>query len=126
MTVFEIGRVAMKIAGREAGNFCVVVKPAESKKDERNFIFVTGPKQLTGIKRRKCNVEHLRATEHTLEIKEDATDEEVIAAYEKSGLLKLLDLKKPSAAKMKGTEEKAKKSAKKKEDKKTEKKEKSK
>ena len=109
MAVFEIGRVAMKIAGREAGNYCVVVKPAGSKKEERNFVFVTGPKLMTGIKRRKCNVDHLRATEHKIEIKEDATDEEVIAAYEKSGLLKILDLKKPSAAKMKSRKEKPKK-----------------
>jgi len=128
MVSFEVGRVAMKIAGREAGSYCVVVEPAGTKKEEKNFVFVTGPKLLTGVKRRKCNVEHLKATEHTVDIKKGASDEEVIAAYEKSNLLNTFNLKKPSAAQMKAREDKEKKKSEKKQPKKkkAEKKEKSK
>ncbi len=99
----------MKLAGREAGSYCVVVKPAGTKKEDKSFVFVTGPKLLTGVKRRKCNIDHLKATEYKLEIKEDVSDEEVIAAYEKAGLITKLNLKKPSAAQIKMKEEKAKK-----------------
>ena len=121
MVVLEVGRICMKIAGREGGKYCAVIKAAGKDKNEKSFVFVTGPKLLTGVKRRKCNIEHLQATEYKLEISPDASDEQVISAYEKAGLVIKLGLKKPSAAQMKAKEEKA---AKKKEKKKSEKKKK--
>ncbi len=107
MVVLEVGRVCVKIAGREGGKYCVVTKPAGKEKSDKSFVFVTGPKLLTGIKRRKANIEHLNPTEYKLEIQEDASDEQVISAYEKAGLVLKLGLKKPSAAQMKAKEEKA-------------------
>ena len=86
----EVGRVCMKTAGREAGKYCVVLK----KMDE-NFVLITGPRVLTQVKRRRCNVEHLEPTPHTVKIDAEASDEVVIDAYEKSGLLTKLGLKKP-------------------------------
>lgn len=115
MVLLELGRVCMKIAGREGGKYCVVVKPVDKGKKDKSFVFVTGPKLLTGVKRRKCNIEHLKATEYKLEISTDAADEQVISAYEKAGLVMKLGLKKPSAAQMKAKEEKAAKKAEKKE-----------
>jgi len=111
MAVLEVGRICMKIAGREAGSYCAVIKPAGAAKEEKSFVFITGPKLLTGIKRRKCNIDHLRATEFKLEISEDASDEQIVEAYEKSGLIKTLNLKKPSAAQMKAKEDKEKRRA---------------
>ena len=112
--MFEVGRVCMKVAGREAGKYCVVVKAAGKGKNEKSFVFVTGPKLLTGIKRRRSNIDHLKATDHKLEVKENSNDEEVISAYEKAGLIVKLNLKKPSAADLKAaTEQKEKKAAKK-------------
>jgi large subunit ribosomal protein L14e len=108
MVVLELGRVCLKIAGREAGHYCVVIKPAGKSKEEKSFVFVTGPKLLTGVKRRRSNIEHLQATEYKLEFSEDAADEQVITAYEKAGLVAKLGLKKPSAAEMKAKEEKTK------------------
>lgn len=96
MAAIEVGRVCMKIAGRESSKYCVVLK-----KIDENFFLVTGPKLLTGVKRRRANVEHLEPTPYTLEIKEEASDEEVIAAYEKANLIKKLKLKKPSEAELK-------------------------
>ncbi len=106
MVVLEVGRVCMKIAGREAGKYCVIIKPAGKSKDEKSFVFVTGPKLLTGVKRRKCNIDHLKATEYKLDISENATDDQVIATYEKAGLIIKLGLKKPSAAQIKAASEK--------------------
>lgn len=135
MAVLEVGRVCLKICGREAGRYATVIKPAGKSKEEKSFVFVTGPRLLTGVKRRRANIDHLKATEYKLEISDNATDEQVIAAYEKAGLIVKLGLKKPSAAQIKAKAEKvaekeAKKEAKKatagKEKKKVEKKEKTK
>lgn len=106
MVSLEVGRVCLKVAGREAGKLCVVVKKlvGEGAKSE-SFILVTGPKLLTGVKRRRCNIEHLEPTQHIVEIKEDATDEEVIEAYKKANLITKFNLKLPSAAEMKAEKE---------------------
>jgi large subunit ribosomal protein L14e len=96
MTSLEIGRVCMKVAGREAGKYCVV-----TKKLNEAFVEVTGPKLVTGVKRRRSNIEHLEPSEYLLSIKEGATDEEVISAYHTANLVSKLDLKFPSAAEMK-------------------------
>lgn len=91
-----MGRVCVKLSGREAGKYGVVVK-----KIDKSFVLVTGPRLLTGIKRRRCNIEHLEPTPHLLEIKEESTDREVIEAYEKAGLITKLGLKRPSEAQLK-------------------------
>ncbi len=78
----EIGRIAVKVAGREAGKKCVVVDIVD-----KNFVLITGPKQLTGVRRRRANIAHLAFTPHKIEIQKNASDEEVMAALEKAGLL---------------------------------------
>lgn len=93
----------MKIAGREAGHYCVVVKKMNAA-----FVEVTGPKILTGVKRRRANIEHLEPLEFVLQINDSASDEDVIAAIEKQNLMVKLGLKKPSAAEMKAEKAKSK------------------
>lgn len=92
----EVGRVCIKTVGREAGKYCVILK-----KINDSFLIVTGPKLLTGVKRRRANINHLQSTKHILEIKEDVSDEEVLVAFDKAGLISKLGLKKPSAAELK-------------------------
>jgi large subunit ribosomal protein L14e len=92
----EVGRLCIKTAGREAGRYCVVLKSIDS-----NFVLVTGPRVLTGVKRRKCNVEHLEPTQYSLKIKEDANEKEVLEAYDKAGLISKLNLKRPSPEELK-------------------------
>ncbi len=82
MRVFDVGRVCVKIAGREAGRKCVVVDIIDD-----NFVLVTGPKALTGVKRRRANVRHLEPTPHRVDIPRGASDDEVVKALEKAGLL---------------------------------------
>ncbi|MEM4367447.1 MAG: 50S ribosomal protein L14e [Candidatus Anstonellales archaeon] len=108
----EVGRLCIKTAGREAGRYCVVLKTMDS-----NFVMITGPRILTGVKKRKCNIEHLEPTQYLLKIKEDASDKEVIEAYDKMGLISKLNLKKPSPEELK--EEKTKKEPEEKEEKTT-------
>ena len=118
MVSIEVGNVCMKIVGREAGCYCVVIG-----KEKQSFALVTGPKLLTGVKRRRCNIFHLQPTEYKLNVKEDASDEDVINAYEAAGLVTILNLKKPSMGDMKGEKQKEEKKPKKeKKEKKSEKK----
>ena len=91
--MFEIGRICVKTAGREAGRFCTVV----AKDKDKDFLIVTGPKDATKVRRRKCNYRHLEATPFRIEIKENATDEEVMKAYEKDDIFAKLRIKTPGA-----------------------------
>lgn len=86
--VFDVGRVCVKIAGREAGRKCVVVDIVND-----NFVLVTGPRALTGVKRRRANVKHLEPTSHKIGIPRGASDEEVVKALEEAGLL--AEMRKP-------------------------------
>jgi len=101
MASLETGRVCMKVVGRESGGYCVVLKNVN-----KSFALVTGPKIMTGVKRRNANVLHIQPTEYKVEISEDANDEQVIAALEKAGLVTKFGLKRPSAAQMKAREKK--------------------
>jgi large subunit ribosomal protein L14e len=77
--IFEKGRVCVKVAGREAGKFCVVVEEGEE------FVTVTGPKKLTGVKRRKCNTNHLEPTQHLFSLT-DGSDDEVEKVVQSSDI----------------------------------------
>jgi large subunit ribosomal protein L14e len=78
----EIGRICFKMAGREAGQKCVIVSVID-----KNFVVVTGPKSLTGVRRRRVNVSHLAFTPYKLNIKENASDEEILKTIQESGLV---------------------------------------
>ena len=86
--MFDVGRVCMKTAGREAGRYCVVLK-----KSEGGFLLITGPRNLTKVKRRKCNINHLEPLVDRLKIKAEASDEEVLKAYKEEKLMDKLGLK---------------------------------
>jgi large subunit ribosomal protein L14e len=75
MPSIEVGRVCVKLNGREAGHKCVIVDVID-----KNFVLITGPKKVTGIRRRRTNVKHLEPTEDTIEIKKGAADEDVSKA----------------------------------------------
>ena len=65
----------MKLNGRETGLKCVIVDVID-----KNFVLVTGPQKLSGVRRRRTNVKHLEPTEDTLDIKKGASDEDVAKA----------------------------------------------
>ncbi|MEM2896900.1 MAG: 50S ribosomal protein L14e [Candidatus Bathyarchaeia archaeon] len=87
MPPIEVGRICVKISGRESGKKCIILDVID-----KNFVLITGPKQLTGVRRRKANVKHLEATEEKIKIKKGATDEEVMKALEKSQKLDYVKL----------------------------------
>lgn len=70
---FEIGRVCVKTAGRDVGKRCVIVDLMD-----KNFTLVTGPKQVSGVRRRRVNVNHLKPLEEKIAIEKNATDEKIM------------------------------------------------
>ena len=75
MPTIEVGRVCVKLNGRETGQNCVIVDVID-----KNFVLVTGPKKLSGVRRRRTNVKHLEPTEDTIDIKKGASDDDVAKA----------------------------------------------
>jgi len=81
MKLYDVGRICVKTSGREAGSKCVIVDIIDD-----NYVLVTGPKSLTGVKRRRANIKHLEPLDKKISINKGASDEEVLAAIEKAGL----------------------------------------
>lgn len=80
MPAIEVGRICVKTSGREAGKRCVLVEIID-----KNFVLITGPKSITGVKRRRANVNHITPTEETIKIRRGASDEDVAEALSKAG-----------------------------------------
>ncbi|MEM3703190.1 MAG: 50S ribosomal protein L14e [Candidatus Bathyarchaeia archaeon] len=85
MPAIEIGKICVKICGREAGKKCVIVDIID-----KGFVLVTGPKSVTGVKRRRANINHLEPLSEKIEIKRGASDEEVVEALKGKGLLETM------------------------------------
>jgi len=82
MPAVEVGRVCVKVAGRESGRKCVIVDVMD-----KSFVLVTGPRKVTGVKRRRVNINHIAPTEETIQVKRGASDEEVTQMIEAAGKL---------------------------------------
>jgi len=67
MTVYNVGRICLKIAGRDAGQKCVIL----DKKDDK--VLIDGQ-----TRRRYVNPEHLEPLSNTLEgVSKDSTASEL-------------------------------------------------
>ncbi len=81
MAVIEVGRICVKTYGREAGRKCVIVDIIDE-----NFVLITGPKSLTGVRRRRANIDHIEPLDKKIEIEKGASDEKVLEAIRAAGL----------------------------------------
>ncbi|WP_455369260.1 50S ribosomal protein L14e [[Eubacterium] cellulosolvens] len=72
MSSIEIGSLYIKTSGREKGKRCVIVDLID-----KNFVLVTGPQQITGVKRRRVNLKHLSPIEEKIDVKKGAPDKEI-------------------------------------------------
>ena len=68
--MYSVGRVCVKLAGRDSGKKCVIVEVLEN-----NYVLIDG-----ATRRRKCNKFHLEPTSATVQIKTGASHEEVAKA----------------------------------------------
>ncbi len=73
--MFEVGRLCIKLAGRDAGQKCVVVDVLKGK-----YVLIDGM-----TRRKKCNTIHLEPLDETLEIKKNAPHEDVVNAFKGLG-----------------------------------------
>ncbi len=80
MPAMEVGRLAVILAGRRAGQKVVVVDVVD-----RNFVLVTGA-GLNKVKRRRMNIKHLEPLPEKVDIERGADDEAVKAALEQTGI----------------------------------------
>ncbi len=85
LKVIEVGRICVKTRGREAGRKCVIVDIIDE-----NFVLITGPKQLTGVRRRRVNIDHIEVLDKKIDIPKGASDEEVMKAIEEAGLVEFM------------------------------------
>ena len=74
--LMEIGRLCLKIAGRDANRRCVIIEVI----DERT-VLIDGQ-----TRRRRCNIAHLEPLDQVLELPKGASHAQVRAAFEKLGL----------------------------------------
>jgi large subunit ribosomal protein L14e len=68
--MLEIGRICVKIAGRDAGKKAVVVDVLDEP-----YVLIDGE-----TRRRKCNVKHLEPLNETIDMSKNATHAEVLKA----------------------------------------------
>jgi large subunit ribosomal protein L14e len=74
--MFEIGRLCVKIAGRDAGKKCLVIDT-----ESEQLVMIDGQ-----TRRRKCNIAHLEPTDKVLKIKKNASNKDVCAALKDEGI----------------------------------------
>lgn len=70
---FDIGRLCVKIAGRDAGKTCVVVDVLS-----KSMVMVDG-----STRRKKCNTLHLEPLDQVVQLKKNASHQEVEAELKK-------------------------------------------
>lgn len=85
MPAIEVGRICVKVCGREAGRKCVIIEVMD-----KSFVTITGPKKVTGIRRRRANVAHVEPVQDKLDIKRGASDEEIEEALKAAGKLETM------------------------------------
>ena len=83
----EVGKLCVKLAGRDAGKKCVVVEVLD-----KNFVMVDGE-----TRRRKCNIIHLEPLGEKLKIKSKASHDSVVKAFKEIGI-EIKESKKKQAA----------------------------
>lgn len=88
VTAIEVGRLCVKLSGREAGMKCVVVDVVD-----KSFALITGPKSVSGVRRRRVNINHVEPLEESVDVKRGASDEDVAQVLKKAG--KLEEMAKP-------------------------------
>jgi len=75
MPAVEVGRLCVKLAGRDAGKECLIVDILDE-----NFVTIEG-----NTRRRKCNIRHLEFLPKVAKIKAKASHEEVAKALTSLG-----------------------------------------
>ena len=74
--MIEIGRLCVKIAGRDSGKKCVIVDILEP-----GFVLIDGE-----TRRRKCNIKHIEFLEKKIDLTKGADRKKIIEEFKKLGI----------------------------------------
>jgi large subunit ribosomal protein L14e len=74
--MFEIGRVCVKLAGRDSNKKCIVIDVIDDK-----TVLIDGE-----TRRRKCNIKHLEPLEQTVKVSKNASATEVAKVFKEMGI----------------------------------------
>jgi len=74
--MMDIGRLCLKIAGRDSGKKCVIIDTVD-----KSFVMIDGE-----TRRRKCNLKHLEPLAQTLNIKKGAAHKDIVSEFKKLGM----------------------------------------
>ncbi len=74
--MYEIGRLCVKIAGRDARKKCIIVDILDN-----TFVMIDGQ-----TRRKKCNIKHLEPLDKVLKIKKGASHSEIVDALKKENI----------------------------------------
>jgi large subunit ribosomal protein L14e len=88
----DIGRICVKIAGRDANKTCVIVEVLDA-----NYVMIDGE-----TRRKKVNIRHLEPLDKTVELKKGASHADVKKAFSALGI----ELKEASKSKKSTTKPK--------------------
>ena len=77
MPAIEVGRICVKLAGRESGKKCIIVEVID-----KGFVIITGPKKVTGVKRRRASINHIAPLKDKISISRGSSDDLVTQALE--------------------------------------------
>ena len=82
--MIDVGRLCIKIAGRDAGKKCVVIDSVNA-----NTVLIDGE-----TRRRKCSTAHIEPLKETVDIKKGASHEEVAKLFKEKLGIELKESKK--------------------------------
>lgn len=71
--MFEVGRIFMKIAGRDSKKYGVILD-----KIDDNYVMVDGE-----VRRKKVNIKHIVPVKKKIDIEKNASHEKVVDAFNK-------------------------------------------
>ena len=74
--MYEIGRLCVKLAGRDARKKCIIIEVLDD-----TYVLIDGQ-----TRRRKCNINHLEPLNKVLKIKKKASHSEVKTILKKEGI----------------------------------------
>ena len=74
--MFEVGRLCVKVAGRDARKKAVITEVLDD-----NYVMVDGE-----VRRKKCSIKHLEPLDQVIEINDKASHEDVVKAFSDLGI----------------------------------------
>ena len=74
--MFEVGRVCIKLSGRDANRHCVILEEID-----KNYVLVDG-----NVRRKKVNKSHIEPLNKVLNIKKTSKTEEILKLFEENNI----------------------------------------